>query len=378
MSFKKILTSFVLWRVLLLLFALFSFSALSLQKGFLGGDLANYLQRPLLWGWANFDGVHYIDIAQKGYRPLTYFFFPGFIVTIKYVSILFNSYNQFGLLISGLLVSNIIFFLGLLGFVKLAALDYDEKVQKWSLVLLLLFPTSLFFASVYTESFFFFSAIFSFYFARKGKWLWAGMFAFIATATRLVGVAVLAGVFVEYLVQEHKKISIKNLSSLAIGSLGIGGYLFYLYKLTGDPLSFFHNVEIYGQQRSTQMVLLPQVFYRYIFKIVPHVDYSYFPSVFTTYLELGVASLFLVILLASFRKLRLSYWIYFLAAYLLPPLSGSFSSFPRYVLIIFPAFIFLAQSIKSQNRLVQKIILALLLVVLLVSTSLFMRGYWVS
>lgn len=378
MNFKNVFASFVFWRIFLILSALFSFSAFSFQKGFLGGDLTNYLQRPLLWGWANFDGVHYIDIAQKGYRPLTHFFFPGYIVAIKYIGNFFGLVGQYGLLISGLAISHISFVIGLWGFVQLIKLDYDNKVQKWSIALLLLFPTSFFFGSVYTESLFFASSVLTFLFARKEKWFFAGTFAFIATATRLVGIAVLAGLFLEILAQKRTKLALTSFYSFLAGCLGIGGYLYYLHIKTGDFLAFFHNIEIYGDQRSTNIVLLPQVFYRYLFKIIPHLDYTYFPSVFTTYLELGVATLFFIVLCIGFKKLRLSYWIYFLIAYLLPPLSGSFSSFPRYVLIMFPAYILLSQYMMTQKRLVQGIILALLLVVLSISTSLFVSGYWIS
>ena len=178
--------------------------------------------------------------------------------------------------------------------------------------------------------------------------------------------------------------------------LGLSFYMFYLKRETGDPLEFFHSVSIFGEQRVPGFVLLPQVFYRYVFKVLPNIDYSYFPVVFTTWMEtitavsfgglglLGILGGFVLRLHSgSMRriripKIRLSYVTYLVIGYLIPTLSGSFSSMPRYVLVLFPAYIIMAMFLSRVPKIAANLIFFLLIISLFIVTSLFTRGYWVS
>ncbi|MBU0845989.1 hypothetical protein KKH23_02175 [Patescibacteria group bacterium] len=340
----------------------------------------SYLKQPFLWAWGNFDGEHYLSIAYQGYQPLTYFFFPVYPLTIAFIA-KFLGESFASLAVSGLLISNISFFVALVGLWKLIELDYKKDIARLTILLLLVFPTSFYFGSIYTESLFLALAVWSFYCARKRKWIAAGTLGVLLTATRVVGLAIVPVLLVEaYLQRKEKKKS--NLYLVALGILlsvfGIFAYMIYLNKVTGDPLEFFHNVSIFGQQRSSSLVLLPQVFYRYFFKILPNISYSYFPIVFVTYLEIVTALMFLVLTIASFFRLRLSYAFYLAVGYIIPTLSGSFSSFHRYVLILFPAFILSAIWLSKRKKWVKVIIFSILILGLLVATSLFTRGFWVA
>jgi Gpi18-like mannosyltransferase len=370
---------------------------LPLQHDFLGGGLINYLGQPYLWSWANFDGEHYLAIAQQGYSPLRYFFFPVYPLIIRYLAL--DSGDLFDILLSGLFVSNISFFIGLVGLWKLMRLDFKRSIVVKTILLLIIFPTSFYFGSIYTESTFLALTVWTFYFVRKGNFIVSGVLGSLLTATRIVGLAFIPALFVELLHQ--KKWNIRNLRLseyfyLILIPSGLFLYMLYLNKVTGDPLDFFHNIAIYGEQRSTGLILLPQVFYRYIFKIIPNLNYSYFPVVFTTLLEFVVAlgCLLLVCLnvlnlylkhagkripdqLKSFA-IRESYVVYFLIAFTIPTLSGSFSSIPRYVLILFPIFITIAKFLTSVGRKYEVLYFLISLLGLFVACSLFVRGYWVA
>ncbi|RLC30853.1 hypothetical protein DRH13_03820 [Candidatus Woesebacteria bacterium] len=379
-SKKFLLKSFVCWRIMLFVFLFLAISLVSLQEGFLAGNLSGYLKHPFLWAWGNFDGEHYLSIAYQGYQSLTYFYFPAYPLTIAFIAkFLGGSFTS--LVASGLLISNISFFVALIGLWKLVKLDYKEDIARLAILLLLVFPTSFYFGSIYTESLFLALVVWSFYYARKGKWIVAGILGALLTATRVVGLAIVPALLVEAYLQkrENKKL---NLTPVAIGILfsvfGILAYMFYLNRVTGDPLEFFHNVSIFGQQRSSNLILLPQVFYRYFFKVLPNISYSYFPVVFVTYLEIITALVFFGLTIASFIKLRLSYAFYLAVGYIIPTLSGSFSSFHRYVLILFPAFILSAIWLSKRNKWVKAIIFLTLVLGLLVATSLFTRGFWVA
>lgn len=385
MGVKKIFKYFLVWRALLFVFLFLAISILPLQFNFLGGGVSNYLQNPHLWSWANFDGEHYLAIARDGYKPLTYFFFPLYPILTGLIARVFGP-GEVGFALSGLLVSHGAFLAALIGLVKLIRVDYGKSVVLPAILLLILFPTSFYFGSFYTESLFLALSVWSFYFARKKNFLWAGILGGFASATRVVGIVLFPAILAEYLivrqplkVEPYKVLRNWGFWQIFLIPLGLLFYMYFLNERTGDPLHFFNSLSgVYGAQRSTELILLPQVFYRYIVRILPNLDYNYFPVVFTTILELLVAVLFLVISAFSFFKTRLSYAIYLSLAYLVPTLSGSFSSLPRYVLVLFPAFVLSAVYIKKLPRGVQYLLYFLLFICLGVATSLFARGYWVS
>ena len=153
----------------------------------------------------------------------------------------------------------------------------------------------------------------------------------------------------------------------------LASYLFYLYQTTGDPFNFLNTVGIFGPQRSSSLVLLPQVFYRYMFKILPNTNLS-----FTPIFEFVVALGFLLLAILAFKRLRQSYVLYLLIGYLIPTFSGSFSSLPRYVLVLFPGFILAALYLNKTSKVIQALIFLVLFLGLGISTILFVRGYWIA
>jgi hypothetical protein len=314
--------------------------------------------------------------------------------------------SMFSYLVSGLFVSNMAFLAGMVGFMRLIGLDYEKNTVRKCVILLLLFPTSFYFGAFYSESLFFALSVWSFYFARKGKWLYAGVLGAALTATRIVGLALIPALLVEVWLQngkprigdikEIRKIWGKRLLGIALIPVGIIGYMVYLNKVAGDPLEFFHNVFIYGEQRSSEIIMLPQVFYRYIFKILPNINYDYFPAVFTTWLEFvvglgvgvlgGLGAIRVISKLRGLGKsgrfeyfeIRESYLVYLLAGYLIPTLSGSFSSLPRYVVVLFPVFIMLVNVLNKSKNEIRKAYYILSALTLLIASMLFSRGYWIA
>ena len=370
---------FTLWRVYLFLVALSATKMIPLQQNFLGGGMSNYQSAPWIWGWANFDGEHFLSIARYGYKPLQFFYFPVYPLVVRKISYFLGS-GVDGFLFSGILSSNLAFFLGLIGFWKLIEIDYGKNITRLSVLLLLIFPTSFYFGSFYSEALFLCLSVWAFYFARKKKWFVAVVLASIASATRVIGIILLPALAWEMLSQNKSTGKIINwkLLFLLIIPVGLLIYMRYLYFRTGDYLEFLHSVEIFGSQRSSSFIVLPQVFYRYFFKILPSLNHSISPVIFTTYLELFSAIFFLTLCVLGWWKIRRSYWLFMASGYLLPTLSGSFSSMPRYVSVLFPGFILLAQYNCRIPLLMQKLLIILLLVGLAITSGLFIRGYWIA
>lgn len=377
-EFVNLLLIFLLWKLEVIIFTNFSQLIFPLRTDFLGGGLLNYLRNPIFWGNINFDGEHYLSIARDGYLPFTYFYFPLYPILISVLArIVGNSYVSYAW--SGIILSNIFCYMAIVGIYRLAKIIFNEKTAIYSICLLFLFPTSFFLGAYYNESLFLFLAVWSFYFAFKKKWLVSFILCGLATSTRLVGIALVPAIFYEYL-QDNKNnlFRMKTFLYILISFSGILFYMSYLFIKTGDALAFFHNVEIFGGQRSTSLVTLPQVFYRYIFKILPVINYSYIPQSYMTLLELVTAIIFLVGLYYLYKLKKYSFLIYSALAYLIPTLSGSFSSFPRYALAMFPIFYILGKSVSEKSKPFEYILFAVLLTGSFVAVSLFLRGYFIS
>jgi Gpi18-like mannosyltransferase len=381
MKFLEVLKYILVWRIALFFILFLAIGNLPLQFNFLGGGLGEYLHNPYLWSWVHFDGEHYLSIAQNGYKPLEYFFFPFYPLLIDLLAKVIGL-NTLGYVISGLIISHTAFLLGIFGFIRLIQLDYNKSVVRNALIILFLFPTSFYFVMYYTESLFFALTIWAFYFARRKNWILAGILGACACSTRIIGVALIPAFLIEAFLQEKKLFSKSMIQAISASGIALSGILLFMHFLdqrTGDPIAFFTSLnQVFGEQRSEKLILLPQVFYRYFVKILPAIDYHYFPQVFVTFLELGSGIFFLLILGLSFIKLRLSYAIYLTAGYLIPTLSGSFSSLPRYELVLFPAFILLAIYFSKAPRYFRISFYIICAVLLFLAESYFLRGYWIS
>lgn len=346
---------------------------------FFGGKYINYITNPLFWGWANFDGEHYLSIAMFGYKDLQLAFFPMYPYAMNNLSRLIGS-STASYLWSGMILSNIFFLGSLLLFWRIIKLDYSEKIAKIAVILLLIFPTTFFFGSVYTESLFLFLSLLTYYLYRKDKYLFSGLVGILMTLTRLYGGFVIVMIIVDVLVRKISILEIfkQKIYLIGLSASGLASYMAYCWYSKGDALAFYSLQTNVGEHRSLGLIMLPQVFYRYLVKIIPNLSWNYLPVVFTTLLELAVAILFLMILYFSFKKIRWDYWVYILLGYVIPTLTGSFSSLPRYVIVLFPAFIFMAIKFEKLNTYLRLGIYLCLAIIALVAETLFFRGYFVS
>lgn len=355
-----------IWRLFLLLPDFFAMHFLPQRQGYIGATT-----------WANFDGVHYLSIAQSGYFQYEQAFFPLFPLLIKMLSFLtFGNYVW-----AGMILVYVSLFLWLFVFYKLLQMDYKVLIIRWALIFSMFFPTAFFFGALYTESLFLLLVIMAFYTARKKQWVLAGLFVGLASATKLIGIFLLPAILLEfYLAYKQQFFSKKHLVSLCmmvfLSISGIVIYMGYLWKVYADPLFFIHAQPAFGANRSGgEIILLPQVLFRYIkiFLTVPFSQYDFWIAL----LECNVFFLSFFILLLGFwkKKIRLSYILFSFLAIVGPTATGSLSSIPRYVLVAFPVFIFLGMISSRKTKVLLLILSSLLLFVL---TSYFLQGYFIA
>jgi hypothetical protein len=345
-----------------------------------------------IYSWANFDGVHYVTIVQKGYvgTGLIQAFFPGYPLVVGSLTAVTGN-----ALFSGLVASTLASYILFLVWWSFLKDEFSEKVAWWGVLTLALFPTSFYLRALYGESLFLALVVGSWWAARRRYWAVAVGLAAIASLTRIVGVFLVPALILEYIQQYaelHPTLFSKDtmwatFTSILqrtwwfwFGTTGLVLYMWYLHQYFDDPLYFFHVQAEFGGGRQETLVALPQVFWRYT-KIV--LTYRPLDLKYLTYLlELAAASITACVLamqLFWYKKppFRWGIWFFGVAAYILPTLTGTFSSMPRYILVVLPLTIGLAVGSSKHPRLGFAWIAASTLL-LIYTTILFIQGYWIA
>lgn len=391
MSYLKILKIYFIWRISLLIVGFFA--------GFIFVNFVNrfpYRDKVLevtnfpnwIWGFGNFDGVHYLRIAQNGYSAeYTQAFFPLFPLLINLVSNLLFFLQNTKLdrlffvdpvyFVSGFLINLILFPVALYVLQKLFLLDYDKKDTFKALILILSFPTAFYFATIYTESLFLLLVALFFYLFRKQYYLLSGVVVILASLTKIYGVLLILCYLVEiysYLKRKpFNEYNFKLIVGLIISPFGILGYMLYLKLKFDDALYFLSSQPHFGAGRSNQpFILLPQVLYRYL-KIITTTPWNSL-AFFNSFLEISFALLFIIVIIFTFKKIRFSYWLFILLCFLLPSLTGTFSSMPRYSLMLFLAFPYLVILLDKRFR----YLVAIFIFLQVLLFGMFIRGYWIA
>lgn len=336
--------------------------------------------------FANFDGIHYLLIAKQNYSQWEQAFFPLYPLFIHVVGFIIPNY-----LISALFISNCSLIIGLIFFHKLLKMWKIKTL--WPLFFLLSFPTAFYFGMVYTESLFFMFFILSLYFLYKKNYWVAGLFATLSSATRLIGIFLVIPFFFYFFSNIRGLLKSLKLSSLSFvlvlvsPFIGLISYMGYLWKTTGDPLFFFNSQPIFGANRSTHLITLPQVYYRYIKILLTAThDFQWYLSL----LEISIFSLIFIVLILDFLKIkkqlsvastnlrglqRLSLNIFSFINIVLPTATGTFSSIPRYALFSLSFFIFLGE---LKNTTLRSIVFIIFIILQIAILSLFIQGYFVG
>jgi len=358
--------------------------------------LQNNLQDASFLGVFNsfnrWDAGHYLRLAEHGYglpyyRPepshIFVVFFPLYPWLVRLVSVATRSY-----LAAAYVVSFGSYLAGLCYLYHLVKHDFSERTAWWAIVLISIFPFSFFFGAPHTESLFLLTTTMTLYYIRKHNWFLAGISGALASATRMVGIALIFAAAVEFVMHYKlftlmKKGKWEEFFSL-IGKKGLFillmlvGVLVYLnvnYHTTGDSFRFMYYQRThwsqgflyFGQTMRMQFDNLPT----YIGDISQNSGlYIHLPNI------LSFAFVVWAILYGSLKRHNASHLVYamgyvFVSFSLSWLLSGG-----RYASALVPAFIFLADYVerKPHRRLIVPVIFILLFLPIL---RMYVLGGWV-
>jgi len=203
---------------------------------------------------ATFDSYLYLKIATQGYDkyaidephpPANWVFFPLFPLLLYVSGVIVGLFAQVDSAVLGMLLSNLLFCLSLV-YVYALSLKHglNERQARTVLILMLLYPTSLFYSLPYTESLFLLLSAASIYYATDKRYALAFLAASLSTVTRVPGFINLFFVVGTVVIHEGFPLTRRYIRPVLYGLLSLvpmGLYLLYMRYLTGDFLAPFHE-----------------------------------------------------------------------------------------------------------------------------------------
>jgi hypothetical protein len=355
------------------------------------------------WRW---DAIHYYSITVGGYTPDPAVvpvdqsdprglpaFFPMLPLVIRGVATLLGGLRmpeahpfiaaEPRTLLAGILVSHVA---TLLAFALLFQLireeTGDEGIARRAVFYAAIFPLAFFYDVPYTEPLFLAASVGAFLAARRRRWLWAGLCVAVASATRPVGILLLPAMAIELVVawrrgELREEDWLRAPLGMLLGSLGLGLFMLYLWRSTGDPLAFVH-----GQANFARETVFPHTtLWRSLrYTLNPELSSSansYARTVIHTAITVG----FLLVSLVSVRRWRPSYLLYgvLLFAMILAspwPDDRVMHTAGRHIMIFFPVYITLAR--WGRRPLAHQLIVMLFLPLFGLLTALFISGAFVA
>lgn len=295
---------------------------------------------PILNLFARWDAGHYFRIAYKGYDESNLGFFPLYPLLLKIFSMPLEFFipKLWALNIVGFIISNIFFFISIIGLYKLTykVFQNDEKVALSSTLFLSFYPASIFLSAVYSESLLLALTLYSFIMLEEKKFLKSATLAFLAGLSRPIGFLssipmLLTGI-------KNKSIKMIALAIFSANSLTVFGT--YRYLTIG------------------KFILIPY--------FAPIMSPTLISTAISNTIQINTAlkilsTLIIIAVLASFTKISLigigtKYVIYSIALFLTYLFYGSIQGFMRYSIPIIVVY-WLLGYIDAKNKVVGIIIL---------------------
>ena len=380
-EFLNILGLVFIWRVGLQMISQLSITRLQILPDIAYGtnNVNNWINSLPNWlmPFANWDSGWYLSIAEKGYIYLNagtitnVVFFPLYPLLMRFIA----TVSGLDTLLAGITISLISITLAAWYLYLLTKKDYGEKIAWQTIIFLLIFPSSIFFSFVYTESLFICLVIMSFYYIREERFALVGILGFLTALTKPWGVIILIPLLIEY--YQKRNFSLKQTDTqiwfLTIIPMGLLLYMQFLKMKFGSYFVFMSGQKLWHNETAFNFFTVLKNYFNNIFFNIS--DNPAFQTAITIDFLFFIFGFSMSVYI--FIKIRKSYGIYSLLTCLIPALSGIFVSMSRYIVVAFPIYITLAY--WSQKHKLLEFLLYLLSTSLLVYFMiLFVHNYWLA
>lgn len=293
------------------------------------------LPRGWLEIWNRWDSLHYVSLANDGYRMEgearnSIVFYPLFPWLTRIVKFIVQD-----TVLAGFVVSTIASFFAAWLLYRLASLDDEDRPRALEVVFFLaIFPTSYFLHIPYTESLFLALVLGSFFCARRDQWAAAGVLGAFASLTRVNGILLVPALAIEaFLVYRRtRKLDWRWLWILFVGA-GLAVYLAINKKVAG---SWFAFQVIMRDHYDRKGLAFPWVSIHDAWLSVW--ERAPYDSIMVGWQELFFTLLAIAVCVWSWLRLRPSYAVWATLNTILFTSTGFLLGAPRYCLTLFPIY----------------------------------------
>ncbi len=327
---------------------------------------ANIWFERLVRSWTRWDSGFYTHIANEGYAAsydsgdAHIAFFPLYPHLIRALSVIFtfNHVNRDVFNIAGIFISSVATLFLFVGLYRLARLDYEPEISRRTVLYLMVFPMSFFLLAVYTEALFMALAVWAFWAARTKHWWLAGLLAALGVLTKNQGVLLVAALGFEYLWQirfNPRKLNWQILS-FVLPVLAQAGWMYVNILTYGDGFHYVQSAQrIFARFFAWPTFTMKEATKKFFEERSPGatLPINYNPGydldsmlwdypITLFFFGLGLVALYFVLR----KRFQVSYLIFLILCCVQPLFSPNkislLASMPRYLMIIFPAYILLA------------------------------------
>ena len=345
----RVILIFLVWRCSLFLFDFLSLSLSSERTNNSNKDWQAYPGRYFFDGFFRWDGGWYTRIAERGYFFMdgkssgvqsNVAFYPLYPYLARYLGYVVGGHH-----LAGWLISNISCMLGLAYVYRIGAKILDTHSAERACILLLLFPTSLFFSAYYTEGLYLFLSAASAYYFLEKRYVTCGLLGMFAMLCRSSGMTLFVafGCVLVWRLIKHKEKFRWEMFSIGLIPFGLLIFMLILHSQVSDPFAFVKIQATWGRSQTLPFSTLYNAFLE--------IDWS-FPRQEGHVIHLVDLFFTLSCLVTCLVMWRRDYpgiliWMVLLGV-LVPVSTGTLMSMTRYILVLFPAFIVLSD--LCQNR----------------------------
>jgi hypothetical protein len=318
------------WLVIVNIFALLAFNRLNLAPDTSMEWMSPQTVAPVQPNWNvidlhnRWDSYWYLDIAKNGYYlrgekdQANVVFFPLYPMLVRVAAPLAGG----NLVLAGWMVSIVFLALAVLTLDRLTREFHPDIDPMRPAVFLLAYPAAFFLNAVYSESLFLFLSLAMVFWARRGNFWLAAVFAGLASATRVAGVFLFVLLLVEF-VQTHgwRALFTRRVWPLALAPVGILAFFLYHWIAFGDFLLYLRVQCAYGRDFAME-----------------EADFAIRngPDLVVTVLDWFFIAAVILMGLFALIRLRVSYGVYMLVSLGIALGSGSFLGAARYSMVLFP------------------------------------------
>ncbi len=329
---------------------------------------------PIVNYFSQWDGGWYSQIALSGYpagnNPLSgnWAFFPlyPFLMRVFGAPLTGIMPTDQAVLLSGFVISNVLFFVSLFLFYNVTALVFGKRnLALISTVFFAFWPGALFYSSVYSESLFMTFTLGAFYFLEKEKSAKSAVLGFFASLTRSSGFLILIPFVYKGLQTRKYRTAISQAIVVALPYLLFNVYGYFLTGLF--PVREIVYNHVWGVSRFTfTQVITDQLGYTLLFSI----ETLLILAPFTWFaLSEKVPIRDFVRGFVGERK-DLKYWAFAIYTLVMLAFYSDPKNLHRYALPILPLY-WVSALVWSKNKKVGKLLLIISTVILIIGTILF-------